>query len=168
MHVITNMKFIQSSGSNCRTPYDGILQKNNWYYISFCHGNNLGEISLEINNTMINTIPETLRNNIEIYLKYKISNETKIFIAPCFPKAVKKRYANRLNDNLIFLATGNWDGQTGSSFYDGNDIPYTTDNKRKTDYPISQLIGDLDYMKSVNMANSKEHQMKFYQSYLSK
>jgi hypothetical protein len=168
MHVITNMQFVKSSGSSCRSPYDGVLTKNGWYLISFCHGTETGELVLQIKDELITTFPNKMRYHIKKFLGYRIKKYQKIFISPCFPKQVKEKYGSELKNNLIFLATGNWNCKTGTSFYDGYDIPYTNDLKRKTDYPISQFIGDWDFMEKEGVLDDKEYHMKFYKLYLNK
>lgn len=118
MPLITNLQFICSSGSSMRTPYDGILKKNGDYYITFCHGDMKGFMSLGIKNTMIKITPSTIRKNIKKYLGIIINNNEKIFITPCHPNCVKNRYKKSLHNRNIYLITDKR-GITGCSFYNG-------------------------------------------------
>jgi hypothetical protein len=112
MNVIKNLEFVCSSGSSCMTPYHGIFKKENAYYINFCHGGYDGSISLEMKNYILPTSPETLRNDINRTLKFKIPTEKIIFISPCNPSSVKEKYKEKLKNNKIFLYSGNWSGLT--------------------------------------------------------
>jgi hypothetical protein len=122
MIILNNLSFVKSSGSSCRTPYDGILEKNGCYYLTFCHGNSDGDLGLQINDDMLSVSPTTIREVISNSLGYDIDSNSRIFIHPCFPNAVRKRYGNQLKDNFVFLTTGDWNDFTAHIIYNGREF----------------------------------------------
>jgi hypothetical protein len=122
MKIINDLSFV--CGVNKKWSH-AIFEKDNSYYINFCHGTEYGRLFLELNGFVIEVFPKEIRQKILIYSGFYIPNNIKLFINPCFPKQVKNKFLNDLKKNNIFLFSGNWDQETWS---------YISDEEKMLDY----------------------------------
>lgn len=144
--ILENLRFIRSSGSSMRTPYDGIFQdENGWWHITFCHGSELG-LALNINNFSIDVEPENLRNTLLYKMNIDISKDEKIFISPCHPRVVREIFGERLDKNNIFLDVPDWEGDVTFEFFDGHSVPFVHQTDRNSDFPIKVLFEEVDVL----------------------
>lgn len=91
---------------------DGLYKVNeDTYIITFCHGDEQGELGLQINDTMYDVSPDTLRSTLQDVLQYKLPTESRLFITPCFPSTVREVCGKELAKHNIFVE-GNWNAIT--------------------------------------------------------
>jgi hypothetical protein len=137
--VKKDLNVVCSSNNSGRLKYDGVLCDGKSYYITCCHGNRDGGLSLEINNSRSNIYPDTIREAINSKLGLKIKDNDKVFILPCHPKKVRSEYGKQLKKNHISLFCNNWGGDTEFAFYDGDFVHIDDTYKPKT--KVTLLVG---------------------------
>lgn len=104
MAIFQNAKLVAITENSYRTP-DGVFQLKNplRYMISFCHGSQVGDLSLQINDYIYPVHPNLIRKKIFEKLGYAIPKETSLYITPCYPTAVIKRWEDELKENNIIV-----------------------------------------------------------------
>ena len=100
----------------------GILKHNNVFIMNCIHGSISGFLMLEWNKKEHFFEPCELRDIVKRLTGIIIPKNKKIRISPCYPVAVKKRYAEELRDGNIEVV-GVWNTQTT------NGIWWHTNNK---------------------------------------
>jgi hypothetical protein len=139
MFFIKDLKFIKSA--NNTFAYDGILKKGNAYYITFCHGDKMGDLAIEVDKSTIEVTPDNIKKEINELLGCDIKKNDILFINPCHPYQVRSKYLKSLIKNKIFLFSGRWEEVTASVFVNkykkSGYYPY---NKRKGKV-VSMIVG---------------------------
>ncbi len=133
------------SASNRGFPYDGVLKHKDEYYVTCVHGEESGELTLELHNKYIDVKPNTLRKELNTNLGLTLENNDKIYILPCFPNLVRRKIGKDLYKNNMSILCHNWNGLTGIIYYDG-DFCAMQINKQ-TDITI--FVGKHSELKSV-------------------
>ena len=112
MIVIKDLNLICTTGSSTRFFVDGIYEKEGDIYLNFVHGRSNGILDILIKDKLYYIYPDILRQTIYEQTNFYIPEYQKVWIQPCFPKQVLERYAYELEQNNIYLYTGNWDTET--------------------------------------------------------
>jgi len=122
------------SASNRGFPYDGVLKHKDEYYVTCVHGEEDGNLSLELNNEYFYVQPNTLRDVLNTRLGLDLKSSDKIHIIPCFPNLVRSKFGMDLYKNNIKILCHNWNGLTGIIYYDGDF--YAMQVNKQTDITI--------------------------------
>lgn len=139
MIVIKNLRFIKSA--NNLFAYDGILHKGRAYYVTFCHGDIDGELSIKSGKDIFCVSPSDIKEKINEIFKCYIRQDDILFINPCYPVQVRNRYGEALKQNKVFLYSGNWDEETTCAFTNKyKKSGYYSVDKRRTSI-VSLLVG---------------------------
>jgi ribosomal protein L28 len=105
------LKQVASANDIGYSSLDGIYEKDGEYYITFCHGDMMGNIKLQIGDVYISVESlKNLRDIIYSYTGFHIKKSEKITIFPCHSKNVAKKYADELieeNVNILFRSISN-------------------------------------------------------------
>ncbi len=89
-------------------PTDGVYAKDNFYIITFCHGDEEGDLWLQHFFGSISITPKNFRKTLQNVYNINISKKSTIGIIPCHPQNVMSKQKEELEKNNM-VVIGDWE-----------------------------------------------------------